>query len=51
LASGKSITDALVYGSSLASLCIEGFGTNRLREVSESVIMERITFLKTTLNS
>ena len=51
LASGKSITDALVYGSSLASLCVEGFGANKLREVSESVIMERITFLKSTLNS
>ena len=51
LASGKSIKDALVYGSSLASLCVEGFGANRLREVSESVIMERITFLKSTLNS
>ena len=49
LACGQTLTDALLYGSSLASLCVEGFGIDKIQEVSQSTIMERVNFLESTV--
>ena len=49
LACGKTLTDSLIYGSSLASLCVEGFGIDKIQEVSESTIMDRVNFLQSTV--
>ncbi len=49
LACGKPLTDSLIYGSSLASLCVEGFGTDKIQQVSESTIMDRVNFLQSTV--
>ena len=49
LACGQTLTDALLYGSSLASLCVEGFGIDKIQEVSESTIMDRVNFLQSTV--
>ena len=51
LASGLSKTDSLIYGSSLASLCVEGFGPEGILNVSDNEINRRINFLKSALNS
>ena len=51
LASGKSKTDALIYGSSLASICVEGFGPEAILNASEEDINHRINYLKSKLNS
>ncbi len=51
LACGKTIKDSLIYGSSLASLCVEGFGTDKIQKISESAIEDRFVFLKSTVKS
>ena len=51
LASGKSKTDSLIYGSSLASICVEGFGPEAILNASEEDINHRINYLKSKLNS
>ena len=49
LACGKTLRDSLIYGSSLASLCVEGFVIDKIQEVSESTIMDRVNFLQSTV--
>ena len=49
LACGKTLTDSLIYGSSLASLCVEGFGSDKIQKVSESTVEERVNFLESTV--
>ncbi len=51
LASGKSMVDALVEGSALASLCVEGFGTDKILAASGEEIAKRMAYLKGTVNS
>ena len=51
LASGKSKTDSLIYGSSLGSICVEGFGPEAILNASEEDINHRINYLKSKLNS
>ena len=51
LACGKTIKDSLIYGSSLASLCVEGFGTDKIQKVSENAIEDRVIFLQSTVKS
>ena len=51
LASGQSKTDSLIYGSSLASICVEGFGPEEILNASEEDINHRINYLKSKLNS
>ena len=49
LACGKTLKDSLIYGSSLASLCVEGFGSDKIQKVSESTVEERVNFLESTV--
>ena len=49
LACDKTITDSVIYGSSLASLCVEGFGSDKIQNVSERIINERVNFLQSTV--
>ena len=49
LASGKTLTDSVIYGSSLASLCVEVFGTEKIQKVAKSTIKERVNFLLSTV--
>jgi len=51
LTAGKSLGKALVEGSALASLCVEGFGPEKILTVSEEEIAKRIAYLKTTVIS
>ena len=51
LAWGKTLTDSMIYGSSLASLCVEGFGIDKIKEVSENTIMDRVNFIESTVKS
>ncbi|MEA1882069.1 MAG: PfkB family carbohydrate kinase [Candidatus Marinimicrobia bacterium] len=51
LASGGSMADAMVEGSALASLCVEGFGTERILSASGDEINQRIAYLKSTVKS
>ncbi len=48
---GKSLEEALVEGSALASLCIEGFGVEALTRASRGEIETRKEFLRGTLKS
>ena len=45
LASGGTFRDALIKGSALASICVEGFGVESLLEVSLEEIKKREKFL------
>lgn len=39
----NNMKKAVIYGSALASFCVEKFGTERLRELDEELINQRIT--------
>ena len=45
LASGGTFRDALIKGSALASICVEGFGVESLLEVNLEEIKKREKFL------
>jgi len=49
LACDKTLTDSVIYGSSFASLCVEGFGSDKIQNVSERIINERVNFLQSTV--
>ena len=51
LAHGESMTEAIINGSALASLCIEGFGIESLHRASKDEINYRKDYLRKTLNS
>lgn len=38
-----NMKNAVIFGSALASFCVEKFGTERLRELDEALITQRIT--------
>jgi sugar/nucleoside kinase (ribokinase family) len=48
---GQSLEEALVEGSALASLCVEGFGVEALTRASNGEIEVRKEFLRRTLKS
>lgn len=50
IASSGSCTDGLVYASALASVCVEGFGVEKLSNVNADDLQQRIEYLKGTLN-
>ncbi|WP_234696356.1 hypothetical protein [Candidatus Kryptobacter tengchongensis] len=39
--SEKNLRKAVIYGSAIASFCVEGFGINRIRNLSWKEIQER----------
>ena len=49
LASGGTFRDALIKGSALASICVEGFGVESLLEVNLEEIKKRENFLHSVL--
>jgi sugar/nucleoside kinase (ribokinase family) len=49
LARGESWDQALVRGSALASICVEGFGVEALLACSEKELQRRVAYLQTTL--
>ncbi|NOZ04261.1 MAG: sugar kinase [FCB group bacterium] len=51
LARDGSFSDALVAGSALASVCVEGFGVERLLQVTTAEIEERKAYLRSTVNA
>ena len=51
LASGGTFRDALIKGSALASICVEGFGVESLLEVNLEEIKKREKFLHSVLCS
>ena len=51
LASGGTFRDALIKGSALASICVEGFGIESLLEVNLEEIKKREKFLHSVLCS
>ncbi len=51
LARNGSFSEALVAGSALASVCVEGFGVERLLRVTDEEIEERKAFLRSTVNA
>ena len=51
LASGGTFRDALIKGSALASICVEGFGVESLLEVNLEEIKKREKFLYSVLCS
>jgi len=51
LARNSSFSEALVAGSALASVCVEGFGVERLLQVTAEEIEERKAFLRSTVNA
>lgn len=51
LAHDESIQEAIINGSALASLCIEGFGIESLHRASNNEIEHRKEYLRNTLNS
>ena len=51
LASGGTFRDALIKGSALASICVEGFGVESLLEVNLEEIKKREKFLHSLLCS
>ena len=51
LAHDESIQEAMINGSALASLCIEGFGIESLDHASNNEIDHRKEYLRNTLNS
>ena len=51
VAHGESIQEAIINGSALASLCIEGFGIESLHCSSNEEINHRKEYLRKTLNS
>ena len=51
VAHGESMTEAIINGSALARLCIEGFGIESLHCSSNEEINHRKEYLRKTLNS
>ena len=51
VAHGESIQEAIINGSAMASLCIEGFGIESLDHASNNEIDYRKEYLRKTLNS
>ena len=51
LAHDESIQEAIINGSAMASLCIEGFGIESLDNASNDEIDHRKEYLRNTLNS
>ena len=51
LANGESMIEAVINGTALASLTIEGFGIDALHNASDDEVERRKEYLKTTLNS
>ena len=51
LAHDESIKEAIINGSAMASLCIEGFGIESLHRASNEEIVHRKDYLRKTLNS
>ena len=51
VAHGESMTEAIINGSALASLSIEGFGIESLHRASNEEIDRRKDYLRKTLNS
>lgn len=47
LASGGSFQDALINGSVLGSICVEGFGIESLKKVNSGELLKREKFLRT----
>src|SRR3546814_6555574 len=39
----NNMKNAVIFGSALASFCVEKFGTERLRELDSNLINQRIT--------
>ena len=51
LANGESMIEAVINGTALASLTIEGFGIDALHNASDDEVERRKEYLKTTRNS
>jgi len=49
LARGEAWDQALIYGSALASVCVEGFGVEALLTYSEQELQRRVAYLQGTL--
>ncbi len=48
LAKGESLSDAVMYGSALASICVEGFGIERLLKAIDKDVEMRTEYLHQT---
>jgi hypothetical protein len=46
----RSMQNALIYGSAMASFCVERFGTERLVDLSEAELNARIAEFKKLSN-
>lgn len=48
LAKGESLSDAVIYGSALASICVEGFGVERILKACDKDVEIRTKYLHQT---
>lgn len=48
LAKGESLSDAVIYGSALASICVEGFGVERILKACDKDVEIRTEYLHQT---
>jgi len=46
LAEEKSLSEALILGSTVASFCVEGFGIEGLMDISDEELQQRVDFLR-----
>ncbi len=45
----ENLKSAIIYGTALASFCVEAFGTKRLTEINHSDIQSRLSMLKSLI--
>ena len=50
LNSGGTDREALVQASAMASICVEGFGVEKMLECTKAEITKRVSFLNGTLD-
>lgn len=46
----ENLKRAVIYGSAMASFCVEKFSTERLKELNDDLIMERMLRFVTLVN-
>lgn len=51
LADGGTVLESVIYGSAMASICVEGFGVKTLLTVTEDEIQTRVDYLMRTVSA
>ncbi len=51
LADGGTVLDSVIYGSAMASICVEGFGVETLLNVSDNEMRKRVEHLSRTVSA